>query len=117
MPVVKCFSLLLGARNTAPGGKVFSSSDDRRIHEITFHHFPNGFTVLNAEGGWFDPERKRFVAEQSRQILVTATSVRSLRAWCRHLSRALSQKELLVVELGPISTFRAGPDRLRKKKH
>jgi hypothetical protein len=114
---LKCFSLLLGARNTPRAGKKFSRADDRLIHAITFRHFPNGFTVLAAEGGWFDPTKKRFVAEQSRQILVTARSKASLRRWCGELSRILGQEELIVVELGPLSTFRARRDELRKKNH
>ena len=115
MPRLKCFSLLLGARNT-PGGKQFTRPDIDRIHAITFRHFPDGFTILNADGGWFDPRRGRFVEEPSRQILVCAPSVRALRPWCDELAQALKQRELLVVELGPASTFRAGRARLRPKK-
>lgn len=71
MPALKCFSLLLGARNTPGAGKRFSAADEERIREITFRHFPDGFTILNADGGWFDPIRRRFVEEESRQILVS----------------------------------------------
>lgn len=105
MPRLKCFSLLLGARNTPGAGKRFSRRDERRIHEITSRHFPEGFTVLNADGGWFDPSRG-FIAEEARQILVCATSVTVLRRWCEELADALEQKELLVVELGPASAFK-----------
>jgi hypothetical protein len=117
MPRLRCFSLLLGARNT-PGGKRFSPADERRIHSITFRYFPEGFTVLNAEGGWFDPKRGKFVEEASRQILVCAPSARALRPWCEELAQALHQQELLVVEVGPASTFRLGRRRspLRPKR-
>jgi hypothetical protein len=114
MPRLKCFSLLLGARNT-PGGKRFTPTDIARIHAITFRHFPNGFTILDAEGGWFDPRRGKLIEEPSRQILVSARGVRALRAWCRELAAALKQQELFVVELGPAFTFRAGRARLRPK--
>jgi hypothetical protein len=115
MPPLKCFSLLLGARNT-PGGKRFTRVDNERIHAITFRHFPDGFSILNADGGWFDPTRKHFVEEPSRQILVCASSVRALRPWCDELAGALKQTELLVVELGTAFTFRARRRRLRPKK-
>lgn len=105
MPRLKCFSLLLGARNTPAAGKRFLRADDERIRSITFRHFPAGFTVLNADGGWFDP-RRGFIEEESRQLLVCAPSRAALRPWCNELARALQQAELLVVEMGPASTFR-----------
>ena len=101
----RCFSLLLGARNTPLAGKRFTRHDEAQIRAITFRHFPEGFTILNADGGWFDPRRGRFVAEQSRQILVSARSRAALRAWCRELGRALAQRELLIIEVGPITRF------------
>ena len=106
MPRTRCFSLLLGARNTPAQGKRFSARDDARIRAITFDHVPDGFTVLNADGGWFDPEKRRFVEEESRQILVSAPTIASLRAWCAELGRALGQKELLVIEVGRVTHFR-----------
>jgi hypothetical protein len=102
----KCYSLLLGARNPPGAGKRFSRADERRAREITFRHFPAGFTVLNADGGWFDPARAKFVAEESREILVCTDRPRTLRAWCEELAAALGQRELLVVELGPAFTFK-----------
>ena len=115
MAPLKCFSVMVGMRHTPTRRKHFAATDDEKIHAITFRHFPDGFTVLNADGGWFDPERRRFVAEESRQVIVSARSVRVLRAWCADLAAALRQKELLVIELGPVSTFRARRTRARKK--
>lgn len=112
MPRLRCYSLLLGARNTPGAGQHFSSTDEARLREVTFRHFPSGFTVLNADGGWFDPARG-FIAEDSRQILVCAPSLASVRRWCRELAAALQQKELLVVELGFASTFTSKAARLR----
>jgi hypothetical protein len=106
MARLKCFSLLLGARNTPASGKDFTASDDERIREITFRHFPDGFTILNADGGWFDPAKKRFIEEASRQILVCTAQRGDLRAWCAELAQALKQQELLVVEIGPAAAFR-----------
>lgn len=100
---MKCYSLILGARNSA--ARQFSRADERRVRDITARHFPEGFTILNADGGWFDPARGKFVREASRQILVCAPSLRRLRPWCRELGRALRQKELMVVELGPATLF------------
>ena len=112
----KCFSLLLGARNTPSAGQHFARSDDERIRSLTFRHFSNGFTILNATGGWFDPTQKRFVEEDSRQIMVCASGIRSLRRWLDDLARALNQKELLVIEVGPATTFKVRPsDRATKR--
>lgn len=102
----KCYSLLLGARNAPGRGKRFIPGDDARIRDITFRHFPDGFTVLNADGGWFDPVSRRFIEEESRQILICTSRKRTLAAWCRELGVALQQEELLVVELGPAVSFR-----------
>ena len=114
MARTKCYSLFLGARNTPPAGKRFSKADDVRIRELTFRHFPEGFTVLNATGGWFDPKRG-FIKEESRELLVCASSLRAVRLWCDELSRELQQEELLVVELGPALTFRSRARRLQPK--
>lgn len=105
---MKCFTLILGARHTSATGPRFKAADDRRIREITRSHFPDGFTILEANGGWFDPEKKRFVNEESRQILVCSPSRRRLTAWCEELAGALKQKELLVVEAGTALRFRPG---------
>jgi hypothetical protein len=102
---MKCFSLILGARNTPAAGRKFSKKDDALIRDLTGRYFPSGFTVLNAEGGWFDPERKVFVEEAARQILICTSDTRALRVWCLALARALHQKELLVVEMGRARTF------------
>ncbi len=102
----KCFSLLLGARNTPGAGQSFTRADEELNRAITCRHFPDGFTILNADGGWFDPVQKRFIEEDSRQIIVCAPGRARLRQWCAELSRALQQKELLVVEIGTASTFR-----------
>lgn len=115
MPRLKCYSLILGARNTPGAGKRFTRADEERIREITFRHFPDGFTILNADGGWFDPQRG-FVAEESRQILVCASRLLALRRWCDELARALQQKELLVVELGAAAAFKPRGARLKPKR-
>jgi hypothetical protein len=103
---MRCYSLILGARQTRAAGKRFLAADDRRIRDITFRHFPNGYTILNADGGWFDPDKRRFIAEESRQILVCSPSARALRPWCKELAAALRQKELLVIEVGPAIALR-----------
>lgn len=104
---MKCFSLLLGARNTPAATAKFSAKDEAGLREVTFRHFPEGFTILNADGGWFDPEKKKFIEEQSRQILICTSDSKKLAAWCDELRAELKQDELLVVELGRASTFPA----------
>lgn len=105
---MKCYSLLIGARRTPSAGRRFLRADEARIRAITQRHFPDGFTILRADGGWFDRAAGRVVAEESRQILVTASGRRQLRPWCAELWRALKQAELLVVELGAAVAFRLG---------
>lgn len=112
--VMNCFTLILGARNTPAAGRRFLKKDDMLIRALTARHFPRGFTILAAEGGWFDPARKAFVEEASRQILVCSRRQASVRAWCADLAQALGQKELLVVELGRARTFRYRPSSLRQ---
>jgi hypothetical protein len=102
---MKCFSLLLGARNTPAATSRFSAADEEQLRMVTFRHFPDGFTILNADGGWFDPVKKAFIKEQSRQILICTSEPRKLAAWCEELRTALKQDELLVIELGHASTF------------
>jgi hypothetical protein len=102
---MKCFSLILGARNTPTAGKKFSKRDDAAIRDITARHFPDGFTVLNADGAWFDRQTRKFIEEESRQLLVCTARRADLRAWCQELGSALQQKELLIVELGRASSF------------
>jgi hypothetical protein len=109
---MKCYSLLVGARNVGSGRRTFSAADEARIRDITFRSFPNGFTILNADGGWFDPASRRFVRERSRQILVCTDRPRTVWAWCRNLMRTLGQQEMLVVELGRARTIRL---RVRRK--
>jgi hypothetical protein len=106
---MKCYSLLLGARNTPSAGPRFTRRDDEQLRAITFRYFPEGFTILNAQGGWFDPERETFIEEESRQILVCAGSARRLRSWCGELALALDQSELLVIEHGGVTTFKFRP--------
>jgi hypothetical protein len=104
---MKCYSLLLGARNTPAATARFSAKDEKLLRNVTFRHFPNGFTILNADGGWFDPVKKTFIKEQSRQILVCTSEPKKLAAWCDELRTALKQDELLVMELGRASTYSA----------
>lgn len=83
-----------GARRT------FSARDERIIQEITTRHFPGGYAILSASGGWFDPARRRFIREDSRQVLICGAPLAAVRRWARELGAALGQKELLLVAHG-----------------
>jgi hypothetical protein len=108
---MNCISLLLGARNTPAAMRRFSASDDAKILAITARHFPAGFTVLHASGGWYDPERHTFVNEESRQIILGGVSPRALKAWTTELGRALRQDELLILRMGTVEKIRIkGPE-------
>gem|GEM_PF-1282428 len=104
--MMNCYSLLLGARSTPGGGARFLAADEEKLREITARHFPEGFTVLNADGAWFDPEARRFIEEEARQVIVCTNRRGTLRAWCEELATALEQKELLVTEVGRAAVFR-----------
>ena len=93
------WSVLIGARQMRRGRR-FSQADDRLLQTITAEHFPSGYTILEARGGWFDPSTRRFVREDSRQILITSRSARRIRAWGKALGNALRQKELLLAQMG-----------------
>lgn len=104
--MLTCYSLLLGARSTPGKGARFPAEDEEKLRAITARHFPEGFTVLNADGAWFDPEARRFIEEEARQVIVCTDRRGRLRSWCEELASALAQKELLVTEVGPAAMFR-----------
>jgi hypothetical protein len=112
---MKCYSLTLGVRNLT--GARWRYRDEEVVKQITQRHFPDGFTILRAAGGWFDPARRRFVRESSRQVLVSTTDVKRLRPWCRDLAMALHQKELLLIELGPARVYRFDRHPVRQLSH
>lgn len=106
---MKCYSIMLGARRLHSEARTFSRADEALVREITTRHFPEGFTILNADGGWFDPSRKRFIKEASRQILICTEERLRVRRWAKQLGVALRQKELLIVALGSATTLRINP--------
>jgi len=99
-----CFSILIGAGSPSASGK-FSRQRERLIREITKNYFPEGSSILNAEGSWLDASKRRYVREEARQILVCAASKRELHPFCRALVTALKQKELLIVQIGHATAF------------
>ena len=105
-----CWSLLIGARKVRAKSRRFSRADDRCIQEITTRHFPDGFTILHALGGWLDPGRRQFVKEESRQVLICGANGRAVRRWALELGRALRQKEIVVLRLGTALRLRIRPD-------
>ena len=94
------YALTLGARNTPAAGRKFSRRDDALIRRITRKHFPDGFTIVEAKGGWWDSSGTRFVREESRQIQVGTRALATVRRWARELGAALGQSELIVLKLG-----------------
>lgn len=114
---MKCYSVMLGASRVRSERRTFSRADESLIRDITTRHFPEGYTILDAEGGWFDPMRGRFLKEASRQILVCARQAQRVRRWGDELGAALRQNELLIVQLGPATTLRVtGARRARGKR-
>ncbi len=47
---LKCFPLMLGARNPPAAGKPFSCTDDELIRAITYRHFPTGLRFVRPSG-------------------------------------------------------------------
>jgi len=101
-----CFSVFIGASRPR-----FSAGREAMLREITERHFPDGASIVHAKGRWFDPERKAFVSEEARQVLVCASSRKALAPWCAELASALDQKEFMIVQLGNAFSFRAGKKR------
>ena len=97
---MQCWSLLIGARKLRAKARRFSRADDRLIEQITTRHFPAGFTILHATGGWFDSTRHRFILEESRQVLIGGATPARVRRWGLELGRALAQEELVVIRIG-----------------
>jgi len=109
---MNCYSLTIGSRNTRAAAAKFSVRDDETIRKITRRYFPLGSTILNANGTWFDPKKKAFVKEESRQILVCASDRRELKGWYNQICFAMQQKSLMLVELGPVAFIDADPIKL-----
>lgn len=86
------------------------------LEKITAKHFPAGCTVLDATGRWYDPAHQIFQREQARQVLICTSSPRKLRAWCRELGEALRQKEIIVIEVGPVKRVRIARGRPEAKR-
>jgi hypothetical protein len=107
----KFWSVFVGARKIRPNARSFSRADDLLLQQVTTRHFPRGYTILNAAGGWFDAAANRFVREESRQVLITCSSARAVRQWAQELGTALHQKELLIVQLG-----RAEPLKIKRPR-
>lgn len=103
MPRSNLWSVFIGARRVRKD-RSFLRTDDKLLQTITARFFPNGYTIVEARGGWFDPDGHRFLREDSRQIIVASNSIRPVRAWARALGVALRQKELLLVQLGTAQT-------------
>jgi hypothetical protein len=111
---MKSYSLTLGVRDGS--GSRWRSRDEQAVQEITKNHFPDGFTILEANGGWYDPARNRFITESSRQVFVCTADRKKLRPWCRDLAAALRQKELLLIEVGPARMFRFPENEVARKR-
>lgn len=103
---MKCFSLTLGARNSGANKNRFRPADELSIRTITARYFPEGFSILNVKGGWFDPARNKFIKEESRQIWVSTARLKAVKPWARKLAATLNQKEIILVELGRATRLR-----------
>jgi hypothetical protein len=103
---MKTYSVIIGARTVGRSARL-RPAHDRLLRQITRQHFPTGFTILNARGGWWNPVRHRFEEEESREVRVLAASLGKVRVWADSLRRALQQKEVFIIELG--RTYRLGP--------
>lgn len=103
MPPLMSYSLLVGSSNSRG---YFRRADDRRLRKITARHFPEGFTILSAQGSWYDPDTHTFRKEEAREIVLCTDRRTALKAWCEEIGTALRQKELLLTEGGRTRRFR-----------
>lgn len=98
---MKTYSLIVGAR-TVSGSVRFEPSQEKRLLDITREHFPDGFTLLCARGGWWNASTHRFEKEESREVRVVSANNAKVVQWARAVGTALKQKEVLVTEIGRV---------------
>lgn len=96
---MRCFSLLLGARDTGSADARILHRHDQLLRSFTARHSPAGSPCYSS-GGWYDGKSRRLKAEESRQIIICGVSLSALRKWAADLPRALRQKELILIETG-----------------
>jgi len=71
-----------------PGGGNLTNEEFRAFTDsVIAYAFPEGFTVVNAAGGWYDPEIKQTITEDSRIVIhyskmddVTSAAIDTVRA-------------------------------------
>lgn len=80
-PAAPMLAVRLFLGQSLPGGGQVSPRDWRRfLAETVTPRFPDGFTVLAAEGQWRDPRSGRIIREPSRVLLVAAEDDAATRA-------------------------------------
>ena len=103
---MKAYSVLIGSPNNT---RRFSRRAEQTLQTITARHFPDGFTILDAKGAWYDPARRTFRKEDARQVVVTTPQPARLHRWCRELGAALNQQEVVLLEIGRSTRIRVKP--------
>src|SRR5215216_4138391 len=98
----ECYAVLIGSRR----GRGFSKRDERELQTITRKYFPEGFTIIETQGGWWNAETATFVRETSRQIQVCSQKRKRVNTWAQALGRKLDQKEILLVKVGSARRIR-----------
>jgi hypothetical protein len=110
---MKCFSLIIGSRNTPGAAAKFRKRDDKTIQDITKRHFPMGSTIVKNSGSWLNPATGLFIDEESRQVLVCANASSELKGWYNQICYAMQQDALMLIELGPVSFISSDPIKLQ----
>ncbi len=97
---------MIFGRDMPGGGQVSDAAwQDFRSRVLT-PAFPSGFTVLAADGQWFDPQRTRMVREQSWVVLVAGRIAPAQSARVSQAYRAwFHQKSVGVVSVDACAAF------------
>jgi len=92
-----CFGLSI------PGGGVVTDEEFRAFTDsVISYTFPEGFTIIKSTGGWYDPDIKQTIFEDSRIVIrcskmddITSAAIDTIRA---KYKRYYSQQSVLRVD-------------------
>ncbi len=107
---MKTYSLLVGSRALSGNAK-FQSHQDKLLQDTTREHFPGGFTILRARGGWWNSTTKRFETEESREVRVVTSRYQAVARWARAIGAVLGQREVILTESGRARKIALGKSR------
>lgn len=71
---------LFFGRDIGGGGNVSDQAWEEFLDQTLSAHFPDGFTVLDAQGRWRDPDTGKVGSEDTKYVVIAAPDTNSSRA-------------------------------------